>query len=144
MGTGPRWKDRRRCPKRAQLIPGLPRRLASKKMGDFRWSGREDDGLKPNNLSSTHPTVTNGGIIGQSPCGLGRLCHCSICFLPSPSQCVCVCVCVSVCARTRACSARGSAIAKTEITSATREKECEECDTHPSSGPGGEKPANKL
>lgn len=36
---------------KAQLIPGLLGK--KKKGGGFRWSGREDDGFKPNRLSSS-------------------------------------------------------------------------------------------
>lgn len=134
MGAGPRWKDRGGIQgKLSSAHPGVAGQERKGEGGRFRWSGREDDGFKPNHLSSSHRTMTDAGSIGQSPCRLGSLRHYPVCFLPSPFSCVRVCM----------SNARCSAIAKMEITSAMKEEECAEGDSLPSSGPGGEKLASE-
>ena len=131
MGAGPGWKDRGDVQaKLSSAHPGVAGQ-ERKEGGGFRWSGRGDDGFKPNRLSSSPLPVTDVGSISQ---GLSSSWSClRLAF----SLLVCVCTRERVCMS----NARCLAIAKTEVTSAVKEEECAEGDSLPSSGPGGEKPA---
>lgn len=131
-GHGRKQERQRGMPKESVARPGVAQETGS----IFRWAGRA---TASNQMFCylRRLTLTNGGSVGQRPCGLGSLPRRSFCFLPSPSwqvYGVVWCVCVRA-------PCQGSAIAEAEITSAMGE---EECHTLPSPGPRGENPANQL